>query len=239
MNFQCCCSRKQVKTFVAGGRETLERRKALAALFDLLDADLSGTLCNAELLKFMNVIKEDPKAWSPSHQEFLNALKRSESGSVERTEFMDYYDERLEADIDDFRKEMKILLSHAKASDEKIPPAEKEKVERRRKIGLVFDALDADAGGSLSISELKPISKSGDGKEKAGSKQKQQEEARLLKEMDKGGDGVVQRGEFIDHYDAALPKEKKEFDARVAELKRRAEAADDVPASCSTWASSR
>jgi len=90
-----------------------KRRRALAVVFDELDADVSGTLEQDELNKFgqaMKKVGEQEGNWTDSmNKRLFESLDDSADGKVGRDEFITFYDSKLPRDEDAFARRLRDL----------------------------------------------------------------------------------------------------------------------------------
>lgn len=88
----------------------------------------------------------------------------------------------------------------------------------------VFDMFDLDGSGKVESNELFKL---GTARRTLGQKQGKWSEnsnARLIKKMDKDGDGDIDRDEFITHFEQVLERERFEFDSTMDQFMQVAKA---------------
>ena len=85
------------------------------------------------------------------------------------------------------------------------------RLERREKIGRLFDMFDLDDSGWVESNELLALGKVYHCGHRSG-KWTEEKNAKLVKKMDSNGDGVVCKEEFAAYFEVALPQDAAEFD---------------------------
>jgi len=217
---KCCASRKTVAILKAGGEDNIERRKMIASLFDDVDMDVNGFLSHDELMMLGKATADNPEAWSEKeNKDFFAELDLDNDGDIERSEFIDFYDKKFPDDdhMDEFRTKVKKMEKTAVELRGKKPQAEKAQIERRQALAEVFDELDVDVSGCLSETELKAML--GVSTNDSGAPAADDTNAKLFKEMDKSQDGLIDRIEFVKHYEEKLPQDKMEFLQQIENMR--------------------
>eukprot|EP00928_Gymnodinium_smaydae_P056221 TRINITY_DN39638_c0_g1_i1.p1 TRINITY_DN39638_c0_g1~~TRINITY_DN39638_c0_g1_i1.p1 ORF type:complete len:359 (-),score=71.81 TRINITY_DN39638_c0_g1_i1:2-1024(-) len=88
--------------------------------------------------------------------------------------------------------------------------------ERRKKLAKVFDELDADVTGYLSIEELARFDDAMSNHALAKGVWDDVASRKLFKAMDESGDGNVDRNEFIEYFHKRMPEDMRTFREHVA-----------------------
>jgi len=87
----------------------------------------------------------------------------------------------------------------------------------------VFGAFDLDQSGQIESSELLQLGKARRAQQNC-QQWTEQQNIRLVKQMDLNRDGLIDQAEFVAHFDRALPSSSVEFEALVDQFLRVARA---------------
>eukprot|EP00658_Telonema_sp_P-2_P051666 TRINITY_DN39776_c0_g1_i1.p1 TRINITY_DN39776_c0_g1~~TRINITY_DN39776_c0_g1_i1.p1 ORF type:complete len:174 (+),score=55.01 TRINITY_DN39776_c0_g1_i1:114-635(+) len=105
-------------------------------------------------------------------------------------------------------------------------------IEMRRRVEMlqrVFREFDRDRAGQISPDELLQVGRL---RRKVGHKSgewTEEQNLRLVRQMDASGDGVVEEKEFVGFMNSGLPRDMKQFSAIVQEYIEAAMAFSDDP----------
>jgi len=99
---------------------------------------------------------------------------------------------------------------------------------RTQSLAALFDEFDLDSSGAITKEELQKL---GEARRSLGQKKgawTEEQNARLVAKIDQDGNGLIEKEEFVTHFNRALARERFEFDntmvqfMQVAKLSRRA-----------------
>eukprot|EP00929_Paragymnodinium_shiwhaense_P095561 TRINITY_DN56756_c0_g1_i1.p1 TRINITY_DN56756_c0_g1~~TRINITY_DN56756_c0_g1_i1.p1 ORF type:complete len:2798 (+),score=582.29 TRINITY_DN56756_c0_g1_i1:165-8558(+) len=194
--------------------DTAFRRQTLGQIFDTLDEEAVGRIGCGDVEEVRDFFLK-PGA---EVRQVLDDLSKSsfvEYGAIPKHSFVRFMETRLPNDSQDFQ-DATVELSAASLDMKTVAAQRKTRMtERRAAIAAVFDAMDIDLDGSLSVEEL---SKAATARQKFQGKKKDPSMDLLMKTLARIGGPRghdVGRADFIDALQAGLPDDDEEFEKAV------------------------
>jgi Ca2+-binding EF-hand superfamily protein len=163
-------------------RRYLERKPALASIFDKFDTDRSGHLDKSEMFRMIKLCQ--PKVTNDELNALLKKLDVDNDDKVSKTEFVGYYFKMFAADSDSSFKERIETTFNGR---------------RRVKLQTVFNAYDLNNDGVLDLKEFSEMLRM-NGKKFVSPEQIQE----TLTRIDKNKDKKVDFGEWMAYMEALI-----------------------------------
>eukprot|EP00656_Telonema_subtile_P041217 TRINITY_DN4634_c0_g1_i2.p1 TRINITY_DN4634_c0_g1~~TRINITY_DN4634_c0_g1_i2.p1 ORF type:complete len:476 (+),score=126.26 TRINITY_DN4634_c0_g1_i2:391-1818(+) len=237
--------RSRGKADHAKDRENARRVVALRKVFQEFDLDLVADKMEPDELmqlgKARRKLGQKHSDWTEEkNARLVRKMDTNGDGLINASEFVQHFEATLPKDPEEFAVAIEQFMEVARScrARKALSPApstrapstrpnesEKEAWSRDREaarrvaaLRRVFQEFDLDDEDEIDAEELLQLGKA---RRKLGQKQSdwtEEKNAKLVRKMDTNGDGLVNATEFVQHFEASLPKDPQEFAAVIEQF---------------------